>query len=329
MQSKTMGYFAGSLAGHLGLVLLLSHIPMDGGGAAIDIGNLEMTAMRSSTTTTETMTPEQIVEQNGGGGAEAENATAMALEEGAAGDEKSPNVDGHIRIKNNNVEPQVSREQALEEARIAGVLGSVSLTQGDFFASLDATGSISSGFDMTNVRGPLFGAEGTGYGHFGMGRSGWGAGGGCFGEHCGIIGTGDGYNKIGLGKYGEVGYDGLGGGPRGGRPRVPGVPTPRVGEPITAGGYDKQIIRRYIRRNISKIAYCYEKQLLAKPTLAGTVNVSFFINPNGTVKTATGAGVDAEVANCVADVVNAIEFPAPPDGGGVQVNYPFTFRPTN
>ena len=40
-----------------------------------------------------------------------------------------------------------------------------------------------------------------------------------------------------------------------------------------------------------------------------------------------GSGVDPEVANCVADVIKGIEFPKPKGGGGVQVNYPFTFRP--
>lgn len=328
LESKTMGYFAGSLAAHLGLVLLLSYVPVDGGTAAIDLAALEATDMRSSNNMAQDVAPEQENIENGGGGAEAANATAMALAEGQSGTTESSNVDSHIRIKNNNADPQVARAQAIEEARNAGVLGSVSMTTGDFFANLTSTGNISSGFDTSNVHGALFGADGEGYGHFGYGRTGFGSGGGCMGEHCGIIGTGDGYNMIGLGKFGREGYSGpLGGGP-GIRRRTPGVPGPVVGQPTTGGAYDKALIRRYIRRNIEKIAYCYEKQLLAKPSLAGTVSVSFFIAPNGSVKSATGAGVDPEVANCVADVVSAIEFPKPPDGAGVQVNYPFTFRPS-
>jgi hypothetical protein len=55
--------------------------------------------------------------------------------------------------------------------------------------------------------------------------------------------------------------------------------------------------------------------------------VQFFIAPNGTVATSTGSGVDPNVANCVADVVKAIEFPKP-DSGGVQVSYPFIVRPS-
>ena len=56
------------------------------------------------------------------------------------------------------------------------------------------------------------------------------------------------------------------------------------------------------------------------------MTVSFFITPNGNVGTAVGAGMDPTVANCVADVISHIEFPKP-TGGGVQVNYPFTFHP--
>ena len=54
--------------------------------------------------------------------------------------------------------------------------------------------------------------------------------------------------------------------------------------------------------------------------------VEFFITPKGTVAGANAHGFDNEVANCVAGVVGAIEFPAPKGGGGVQVNYPLTFH---
>src|SRR5262249_5861793 len=53
----------------------------------------------------------------------------------------------------------------------------------------------------------------------------------------------------------------------------------------------------------------------------------FFIAPSGMVTNATAAGVDPDVAACVADVIKGIEFPKPRGGGGVVVNYPFTFRP--
>ncbi len=107
-----------------------------------------------------------------------------------------------------------------------------------------------------------------------------------------------------------------------------GTPSIRIGQPLAHGELDKAIIRRYIKRNVQKILYCYEKELLVSPTLAGTISVQFFIAPSGEAKTVTASGVDPRVAACISDVVKSIEFPKPKGGGGVQVNYPFTFRPT-
>jgi len=106
-----------------------------------------------------------------------------------------------------------------------------------------------------------------------------------------------------------------------------GLPTAMLGYPASQGDLDKAIIRRYVKRNLNKIRYCYEKSLLAKPALEGTVQVQFFIAPSGSVATAAATGVDPEVSDCVAGVFKSIEFPAPKGGGGVQVNYPITFRP--
>ena len=75
------------------------------------------------------------------------------------------------------------------------------------------------------------------------------------------------------------------------------------------GDLDKAIIRRYIKRNVDKIAYCYEKQLLANPGIEGTSRSQFFITPTGTVTSSTGGASTTTVANCVADVIGAIEFP--------------------
>jgi hypothetical protein len=325
LESRTMTYFAGSLGAHLALVLLLSYVPVESGTATIDIGDSELTAMKSNSTEKEDLTPEEQVAMTTGGGGQEASGRSMRLEEGAAGTTKSTKVDGHMRIKNNNLEPQLARLQAIEEARSAGVLGSVALTSGSAFASLTATANLSSGPDGVDVWGPIYGADGEAYGHFGIGRRGFGAGGGCTQEPCGIIGTPTGYGKIGLGRFAGSGWDGPGGGAPGMKRHVPGVPQPVIGTPTGTDGLDKSIIRRYIKRNVDKIAYCYEKQLLAHPGIGGSIMVTFFITPAGSVKSSVGSGFDATVANCVADVVGSIEFPKP--NGGVQVNYPFTFHP--
>jgi hypothetical protein len=104
------------------------------------------------------------------------------------------------------------------------------------------------------------------------------------------------------------------------------VPQVRIGQPNTVGDLDKAIIRRYIKRNIQKITYCYEKELTAKKDLEGTVVAEFVIDSNGHVVQAKGSGMNDRAADCIADVIHRIEFPKP-KGGIVKVTYPFTFRP--
>jgi hypothetical protein len=152
----------------------------------------------------------------------------------------------------------------------------------------------------------------------------------------GVLGTGGavGWGTIGSGRYGTVGTGGtgsgygVGGGHGGIAGRRASVPTLTIGQPTTSGGeLDKAIIRRYIKRNTAKLSYCYEKQLLAKPKLAGTVTTKFVISGNGTVTSSTATGVDTDVSTCVADAVQGIEFPKPKDGKDVNVTYAFTFTP--
>jgi len=160
--------------------------------------------------------------------------------------------------------------------------------QGGAFAALTGTGDISSGFDDTNIYGGLLGNDPGG----GTGGTGWG---------------------------------GIGTGTLGSKPKGPKV---SIGQPNATGDLDKVIIRRYIKRNIQKFAYCYEKELLAKPGLKGKLDSEFTIEADGTVSSVTASGVDTEVANCVASVIKAIEFPKP-KSGVVSVKYPFTFVPAD
>ena len=103
-------------------------------------------------------------------------------------------------------------------------------------------------------------------------------------------------------------------------------PTVAVGQPSAQGDLPKADIRREIRRNLPPIRACYQRALVDKPGLSGTLMIQFFIAPTGQVATANSSGVDPAVARCVADAIKQIEFPRPKGGGGVQVNYPFTFR---
>ncbi|HEX3764837.1 MAG TPA: AgmX/PglI C-terminal domain-containing protein [Kofleriaceae bacterium] len=98
-----------------------------------------------------------------------------------------------------------------------------------------------------------------------------------------------------------------------------------IGQPSAKGDLDKAIIRRYIKRHIQQFRYCYERELLAAPKLAGTVTVRFQIDASGKVSAATATGL-AKVDECVAGTVQTIEFPKPPNGSSVDVTYPFVFQ---
>ena len=204
------------------------------------------------------------------------------------------------------------------DARTAGMLGGMAyggLTYGGAFASLTGTGDISSGFDDPDIYGGLLGGDEPS-GGFGTGGLGTGSGGG-----------GTGWGTIGTGRYGTIGQGGGSGyGVGGGRLGRGNGPTARIGQPTAGSGLDKAIIRRYIKRNIQKIQYCYEKQLVSNPTLAGTLRVDFTITGAGLVTGATGSGLDRAVDACVAGVIAGIEFPKPQGGGEVRVSYPFTFQ---
>ncbi|MGE0871212.1 MAG: AgmX/PglI C-terminal domain-containing protein [Kofleriaceae bacterium] len=325
LDSNSLMYFVGSLVVHMGFLLVLLQLVDSDSGIGIDLASNEDTSTRTNNSSQDDPPPPEEEDKPDDGEDESGGTgTAMALEEGKMGKKDSDRAEGQYKMKKEQEDPQLARQQAVEAARTAGILGSSALTQGGAFASLTGTGDISSGFDDTNIYGGLLGNEaGEMNGGFGFGRSGFGPGGG--GTGWGTIGTGR-YGTIGHGSGTGSGY-GVGGGRGGMRGRSAAVPTVSIGQPSAQGDLDKAIIRRYIKRNIQKIQYCYEKELLAKPGLSGVVSTSFFITPNGNVASSNGSGVDPNVANCVAGVIKAIEFPKPKGGGGVQVNYPFTFRP--
>lgn len=326
LEAQVLAFFAGSAVLHFAFVFALSYVDPGQVGAPTDMSLSEATSSSAKTESIEDPPPPEPEETEDDGEEESGGTgTAMVMEEGKMGKKDSDRAEGQYKMKRNADQEQLARTQAVEQARTAGVLGSAVFQQGGSFASITGTGDISSGFDDMDIQGGLLGTEaGEMNGGFGFGRSGFGPGGG--GTGWGTIGTGR-YGTIGHGSGTGSGY-GIGSGRGGMRGRQSSVPSVRIGQPQSVGDLDKAIIRRYIKRNIQKITYCYEKQLLASPGLEGTVNTQFFISPNGTVTTANASGVNGEVSSCVASVIKGIEFPKPKGGGGVQVNYPFNFRPT-
>ena len=63
----------------------------------------------------------------------------MALEEGKMGKKDSDRAEGQYKMKQEQADPQLPRQQAIEQARNVGILGSTALQQGGAFASLTGT----------------------------------------------------------------------------------------------------------------------------------------------------------------------------------------------
>jgi hypothetical protein len=113
-------------------------------------------------------------------------------------------------------------------------------------------------------------------------------------------------------------------------PDGPARPSPvtmtGAGIVISGSGYDKSIVRRYLRRHLDEIGACYDLPLHVRRDNAGDVAVTFFLTSAGAVQSSSGSGFDASIAGCVANVIKAIRFPRSFDGGGVQVRTPFHFH---
>ena len=114
---------------------------------------------------------------------------------------------------------------------------------------------------------------------------------------------------------------GLGGLGLKGNPKEPTVGT---------GSLEPSEIRKVIQRNLSKIRFCYETQLMKAPQLEGKIVVSFTIGQNGNVTSATDASEqpfpEKKVTQCVLTRFKQLEFPRPLGGGVVNVKYPLIFK---
>jgi TonB family protein len=115
-----------------------------------------------------------------------------------------------------------------------------------------------------------------------------------------------------------------------GKRRLAKLPEVTSGLVTTRGSLDKEIIRRVVRRHLTEVKYCYERELVRLPALAGRVVTEFAILPTGRVATALLASStvgNLAVESCVLAAVRRWEFPAPVGGGAVMVTYPFVLTP--
>lgn len=285
---RTLPYLAMSLAAHVVICGLAIAKPVGLGGAAVAFTDRPINTPRVG----------WHVGPAAGGGAT--TTIAMALEVGP----KQPKRDPRRMHAIADGESGMTDDDA--RGRIAALV-----------SSMDAASS----YDQIDTTGGG-GGGGDGGGGFGGSREGSVGTGGLIGD--GRYAT----NVAGRGNGSDWTSAGMGGGSRGRESGVPtvilcGGPAPCV---VAIGELDKAIIRRYLRRQLPKIQYCYEKQLLVDGTIAGNVATEFVIAADGKVVEATSQGMDESVAECVTSVIRAIEFPRSKTQTRTRVTYPFGFR---
>jgi TonB family protein len=325
-----------SLAVHLGLLAVVDSIAPDARALNDDPfgGEGRLTLVRMQPPEDRAPEPEIAAEGGASEGAAGQAGTRMALTEGRMGDRAAEAPDGRYQIEDRKERPALAREQAIERARQAGPLGVLQRSP-QMFASLTGTADLSSGMDPVDIYGGLIGDEARAM------AGGWGGG----IRDIGPGGGGAGWGTIGTTDLGGFGWGGSCGS---GRPptcaaglmghgtgtgtalprRKTSAPTVQITSASTVGDLDPNTIRRHIRRKLPAIRHCYERALVARQDLSGTVLVQFQISPQGVVQGTVAGGMgEGNVDGCVAEAIQSIQFPRPRGGGMVNVRYPFVFQP--
>lgn len=326
IDNRTLKY-AGATAAVFGLFLaLIWNLPPARGALSADPSFAEKRLVALSRVAKEDALLEKIKErgQNDGGNQSAELASSGL--EGDVGDPEAKAKTGKMKIKKvAETRPSISKSRAERLIRNAGALGVLSANR-DVIANFTSTDEFTNGLDDATILGGMDGESfnarngpGGGWGSevrfsnspyardWGTTRVGYLPGGGDTGEDYGPL-SGDGNHM------------------RGRRPV-----TPRVDINVPAGcsvaGCDKEMIRRYIKKQRARFRYCYEKALIRRPQLSGTVSTSFLISGTGKVQGARAGGMDdGELHSCVANVLSSIKFPVVANGDMVSVKYPFHFH---
>ena len=101
---------------------------------------------------------------------------------------------------------------------------------------------------------------------------------------------------------------------------------------VDGGGLDRETVRRVISSSRGQIRTCYEKALVTQPKIEGRIVYFWNISPDGSV-----SGVEVRrdeprstvLADCVRNVIRAMNFPRAENGKPTRVQYPFVFQATH
>ena len=244
---------------------------------------------------------------------EAGEGAAAKRKEGKRGQEDAaPNSRGD----------QAALDQQAQDRDVAnssGLLGALS-ELGALSDVMDSSGlgsNLRSGLDsLVGSLGPAIGTGGLGSRCDGDGPC---IGGG--GTVDGIGGVGTSGRGGGLDGYGsEYGVNG--------EKAVGGVVS--SAPPILLGNLDRSEVDKVIKRHLSAIRHCYQKELPRNPDLGGKVVIKFVIGTDGNVSSASTKAsslANPTVEACINQRFMTFDFPKPRGNGIVLVSYPFFFAP--
>lgn len=320
-----------SIGVHLAFLLFMYFGAPGGSGLNLDLMTDDNRFARYLSEPPETQEEEQpdwlqpSEEQDPGG-----KGKRHAGDEGAMGKTEAKKSNNRYAIEGpqDNQDPHMAREAAIQQAQTAGILGVLQASSGAWNSPTSPFGRETAlGADPMSALGALMGDQiGENFGFGGLGLRGTGRGGG---------GTGEG--TIGLGNIGTIGHGGGGGdgsgygsGAGGFRGRSARVPRIRQGNADVHGSLSKEVIRRVVQRHLNEVKFCYEQQLAQRPDLRGRVVASFIIAADGRVQSAAVRESDLgspPAEACISQAIQRWSFPAPEGGGIVVVNsYPFVLE---
>ncbi|MBR58768.1 MAG: hypothetical protein CMH54_12205, partial [Myxococcales bacterium] len=98
------------------------------------------------------------------------------------------------------------------------------------------------------------------------------------------------------------------------------------------GGYDRALIKQYIRRQLRQLKWCHQKAIQRNKNVGGTIVVEFYIEVTGRVgyaKIKRSTAKDSQLEACVAEKMGRWRFPPAKDGSTAVVTYPFIFKVVN
>ncbi|MDP2312110.1 MAG: AgmX/PglI C-terminal domain-containing protein [Pseudomonadota bacterium] len=237
----------------------------------------------------------------------ADAAAPKAAPKGPEGDKGRPDSKA---AKDRSPLAKANKDQNAAEQ--AGVLGA--LNDDPRLASMLGDAGLPG--ELSEGIGGLVGPRATQNGNGGLGSRRGGFGGGGTAQELGGFGPrGRGPGGNGFAPTGGVKDDGK-------------ISTPETS--IVMGGLDRSQIDEVVKRSMSQIRYCYQRELTKNPGLGGKVTVKFTIAGDGSVSSAiTKASTLANpaVESCINGRFLRMGFPSPKGNGLVIVSYPFLFSP--